>query len=179
MEVWLFRLLVVAAAALFLKQMLVRYRLLARAPGALQAPELGPRIRAFVSEIVFQSKTIAARPVVGIAHLLVFWGFCAFAGYTTVEALRGLGIVDLTGTAAFHAYEVALVPFASGVLAGITLLAIRRGVLRPRALGAYVSKESLLISAFIAMLMITFLVDTLLIGSGDAHAGVAVGGVPL
>jgi len=174
MEVWLFRLLVVAAAALFVRQMLVRYRLLARAPGALEAPELAPRVRAFVSEIVFQSRTIAARPIVGIAHLLVFWGFCAFAGYTSVEALRGLGIIDLTGTAAFHAYEAALVPFASGVLAGITLLAIRRGVLRPRALGAYVSKESLLISAFIAILMITFLVD-----AADAHAGVAVGGVPL
>ena len=60
MEVWLFRLLVVAAAALFVRQMLVRYRLLARAPGALEAPELAPRVRAFVSEIVFQSRTIAA-----------------------------------------------------------------------------------------------------------------------
>lgn len=174
MEVWLFRLLVAAAAALFLRQMLTRYRLLARAPGALQAPELGPRIRTFVREIVFQSRTIAARPVVGIAHLLVFWGFCAFAGYTTVEALRGLGVVDLTGTAAFHAYELALVPFAVGVLGGIVLLAVRRGVLRPRALGAAVSKESLLISAFIAILMITFLVD-----AAAAHGGRAVGGVPL
>jgi Fe-S oxidoreductase len=174
MEVWLFRLLVAAAAALFVRQMLTRYRLLARAPGALEAPELGPRLRAFVSEIVFQSRTIAARPVVGIAHLLVFWGFCAFAGYTTVEALRGLGVVDLTGTAGFHAYTMALVPFAIGVLGGIVLLAIRRGVLRPRALGAYVSKESMLISAFIAILMITFLVD-----AGGAHAGVAVAGVPL
>lgn len=174
MEVWLFRLLVVAAAVLFARQMLTRYRLLARAPGALQAPELGARIRTFVSEIVFQSKTIAARPVVGVAHLLVFWGFCAFAGYTTVEALRGLGIADLTGTAAFHVYELALVPFALGVLGGIAFLAFRRGVLQPRALGAYVSKESLLISAFIAILMITFLVD-----AAEAHAGRAVAGVPL
>jgi Fe-S oxidoreductase len=174
MEVWLFRLLVVAAAALFARQMLARYRLIARAPGTLEAPELGPRIRAFVSEIVFQSKTIAARPLVGIAHLLVFWGFCAFAGYTSIEALRGLGIADLTGTAAFHLYQVVLVPFAAGVLAGITLLAVRRGVLRPRALGAYVSKESMLIAGFIAVLMITFLVDV-----ADAHQGLAVAGVPL
>ena len=34
----------------------------------------------------------------GIAHALVFWGFVAFGGYTTVEFLRGLGIVDLTHT---------------------------------------------------------------------------------
>jgi hypothetical protein len=141
MEVWLFRLLVLAAVALFARQMLARYRLLARAPGTLAAPDLGPRIRTFVSEIVFQSRTIAARPVVGVAHLLVFWGFCAFGGYTLVEGLRGLGLVDLTGTAAFHAYELALVPFAVGVLGGIVLLAFRRGVLRPRALGATVSRS--------------------------------------
>jgi Fe-S oxidoreductase len=174
MEVWLFRLLVVAAIVLFGRQMLTRYKLLARAPGALEAPELGPRIRTFVSEIVFQSRTIAARPVVGIAHLLVFWGFCAFAGYTAVEALRGLGIVDLTGTAAFRAYRLALVPFSVGVLAGIVLLAIRRGVLRPRALGLRVSKESLLIAGLIAVLMITFLVD-----AAEAHQHVSIADVPL
>ncbi len=179
MEVWLFRLLVVAAAALFVRQMLARYRLVARAPGGFDTSDLAARLATFVSEIVFQSRTIRARPVVGLAHLLVFWGFCAFAGYTTVEALRGLGIVDLTGTAAFHAYELALVPFAVGVLGGIVLLAIRRGIVRPRALGATVSKESLLISAFIALLMITFLADLFLFTAGDAHAGRAVAGVPL
>jgi Fe-S oxidoreductase len=174
MEVWLFRLLVVAAAALFVRQILARYRLIARAPGGFDTADLGTRAVTFISEIVFQSRTIRARPIVGLAHLFVFWGFCAFAGYTTVEALRGLGIVDLTGTTAFHAYKMALVPFSVAALIGILLLAIRRGILRPRALGAYVSKESLLISAFIAILMITFLVD-----AAEAHAGRAVAGVPL
>ena len=174
MEVWLFRLLVVAAIAFFARQMLVRYRLIARAPGGFDTSDLGARVATFVSEIVFQSRTIAARPVVGVAHLLVFWGFCAFGGYTLVEALRGLGLVDLTGTAAFHAYRLLLVPFSVGVLAGIVLLAIRRGVLQPPALGATVSKESLLIAVFIVVLMVTFLVD-----AAEAHAGRAVAGVPL
>jgi len=173
MEVWLFRLLVIAAAALFARQMLARYRLIARAPGGFDTTGLGARAATFVSEIIFQSRTIKARPVVGLAHLFVFWGFCAFGGYTMVEALRGLGLVDLTGTGAFHLYKMALVPFSVAALAGIVLLAIRRGILRPRALGAYVSKESLLISAFIAVLMITFLVD-----AAEAHRG-AVAGVPL
>jgi Fe-S oxidoreductase len=88
--------------------------------------------------------------------------------------LHGLGIVDLTETAAFRVYRLALVPFSVGVLGGIVLLAIRRGVLRPRALGATVSKESLLISAFIAILMITFLVD-----AAEAHQGRALAGVSL
>ena len=29
-------------------------------------------------------------------HAFVFWGFVAFGGYTSVEFLYGLGIVDLT-----------------------------------------------------------------------------------
>ncbi len=174
MEVWLFRLLVVAAIAFFARQMLVRYRLIARAPGGFDTTGLGSRVATFVSEIVFQSRTIKARPVVGLAHLGVFWGFCAFGGYTLVEGLRGLGLVDLTGTAAFHVYRTVLMPFSVAVLAGIVLLAIRRGVLRPAALGASVSKESLLISVFIAVLMVTFLVDAV-----EAHAGRQLAGVPL
>jgi Fe-S oxidoreductase len=179
MEVWLFRLLVVAAIALFARQMLTRHRLMARAPGGFDTSDLGARIRTFVSEVVFQSRTIRLRPIAGLAHLGVFWGFCAFAGYTTVEGLRGLGIVDLTGTAAFHVYRLALVPFSVAALAGIVLLAIRRGILRPPGLGATVSKESLLIAAFIAILMITFLVDTALVAGGEAHAARAMAGVPL
>ena len=41
-------------------------------------------------------------------HAFVFWGFVAFAGYTSVEFLRGLGIVDLTHTGWFDAYRIAL-----------------------------------------------------------------------
>ena len=87
----------------------------------------------------------------------MFWGFLAFGLYTTVEFLKGLGIVDLTGTAWFQAYRVALTPFAVAVLAGIAYLAIRRGVFRPPGLGTHVSLESIVIAAFIATLMITFL----------------------
>lgn len=174
MEVWLFRLLVLAAGALFARQMLVRYRLIARAPGGFDTSDFGARAATFLSEVVFQTRTIRARPIVGLAHLGVFWGFCAFAGYTTVEGLRGLGIVDLTDTTGFHIYRAALVPFSVAALVGIVLLAIRRGVLRPRALGLTVSKESLLISAFIAILMITFLVD-----AAEAHQGRSVAGLPL
>jgi Fe-S oxidoreductase len=173
MEVWFFRVLVVAAVALFARQMLTRYRLVARAPGAFDTSDLGTRAWIFLREIVFQSKTIKARPVVGLAHLGVFWGFCAFGGYTVVEGLHGLGLVDLTGTAAFQVYKQALVPFSLAVLAGILLLAFRRGVLRPRALGA-LSKESLLISGFIVTLMVTFLVD-----AAGAAEHVRVGEVPL
>jgi Fe-S oxidoreductase len=173
LEIWLFRLLVLVSVGLFAWQMATRYRLFARAKPNLDVSGAARRVRTFISEIVFQSRTIANKPVVGLAHLFVFWGFCAFAGYTLVEGLRGFGIVDLTGARLFHLYELALVPFSVAVLAGIVLLAIRRGIVRPPELGVRVSSESILIAAFIATLMVTFLVDV-----AGAHEGVTLGPVP-
>ncbi len=111
-----------------------------------------------------QSKVIAERPLVGLAHALVFWGFVAFAGYTGTEFLAGLGIVDLTHTTAFRFYSYALVPFAAAVFSGILVLLVRRVVFRPEALGT-LSGESVLIGAFIATLMVTFLLDFRLPGT--------------
>jgi Fe-S oxidoreductase len=101
-----------------------------------------------------------------MAHALVFWGFVAFGGYTTVELLAGLGLTDWTDAAVFRAYERALVPFAWAVLTGIVLLIVRRGLVRPRALSltGRVSRESLLIGLFIVMLMVTFLLSLRLEG---------------
>ena len=50
-----------------------------------------------------------------------------------------------------------LVPFALFVLVGIVFLLIRRAFVRPVALGAKVSIESIVIALFIATLMITYL----------------------
>jgi Fe-S oxidoreductase len=117
----------------------------------------GARIRRFILDVLLQRQTIRERPVVGVAHAFVFWGFLAFGGYTVVEFLRGLGIADLTGGAAFRAYRVALVPFAAAVLIGIAILLVRRVFLRPVALGSTVSVESVVIGIFIVTLMTTFL----------------------
>jgi len=173
LETWLFRLLVAAVIGLFAWQMRTRYRLYARSADNLDLSDIGARVRTFIAEVVFQTRTIRERPVVGLAHLFVFWGFCAFAGYTAVEGLKGLGLIDLTDSHAFAIYRLALVPFSLAVLAGIVLLLVRRAVLRPAALGRPVSKESLLIGVFIATLMITFLVDV-----SNAAAGVSVAGAP-
>jgi Fe-S oxidoreductase len=160
-EVWVFRLLVLAAIVAFGTQIASRARLVGRAKNNLQLDRFPARLRRVLVEVVFQSKTIAAKPVVGTAHALVFWGFVAFGAYTTVEFLAGLGIADWTETAWFHAYERLLVPFAWAVLGGMILLSVRRGLVRPAALSltGRVSKESLLIGVFIAALMVTFLLS--------------------
>src|SRR5215831_2499812 len=141
----------------FAAQMATRVRLIAAAPGHFGIGDAWAHARRFVLDVLFQVRTIRERPIVGAAHALVFWGFLAFAAYTSVEFLRGLGIVDLTGTRWFFAYRVILVPFATAVLGGILFLLIRRVIFRPKALGATVSLESIAIALFIATLMITFL----------------------
>jgi Fe-S oxidoreductase len=150
-------LLVVVFAGAFAAQVATRVRLIAAAPNNFSLENLPFRLRRFTLDVLLQRQTIRERPVAGLAHAFVFWGFVAFGLYTTVEFLRGLHIVDLTGTGWFHVYRLVLTPFASAVLAGIVYLLIRRAFVRPVGLGTKVSAESIVIALFIAALMITFL----------------------
>jgi len=147
----------VAFVGAFAVQVATRVRLIAAAPGEFALDDMGGRIQRFLVDVVFQVQTIRERPIVGLAHAFVFWGFVAFGGYTTVEFLHGLGIADLTETRWFFAYRIVLVPFATMVLGGILFLLVRRAVFRPAALGSAVSIESIVIALFIATLMATFL----------------------
>jgi len=162
-------LLVVVFVSLFAGQVYTRLRLVRRAGGSFDTANAPARASRFLREVVFQTKVIAEKPIVGVAHALVFWGFVAFAGYSASQFLKGLRLIDITGTAAFHLYSLALVPFAVGVIAGILFLLVRRVFLRPEALGP-LSGESVLIGGFIATLMITFLLEFFHLVEGPAGA---------
>jgi Fe-S oxidoreductase len=166
-DVWLFRLVVFGAVVAFGAQIVSRLRLVRRAKNNLRLNGFAARSGRVLFEVVLQTKTIADKPIVGLAHAFVFWGFVAFGGYTTVEFLAGLGIVDWTATGWFHAYERLLVPFAWAVLAGMAFLGVRRGLVRPAvlSLSGRVSKESMLIGLFIVTLMVTFLLSFRLEGT--------------
>jgi Fe-S oxidoreductase len=157
MEVWLFRIVFVLFIAAFIAQMSTRLRLIRRAKNNFSFSHLPGRLRRFFFEVILQSKVIERKPLVGVMHGFVFWGFVAFAGFTAIEFLGGLGVADLTGAAWFRYYSMGLVPFAALVIIGIVYLLVRRVVYRPEALGRRVSAESVLIGGFIAFLMITFL----------------------
>jgi Fe-S oxidoreductase len=157
MSTVVFWLLFVAFVSAFAAQVARRVQLMAVAPQTFSLDNLGFRVNRFLVDVVFQARTIRERPITGIAHAFVFWGFVAFGGYTLTEFLSGLGIVDLTHTAWFTAYRVALTPFAVAVLGGILFLLIRRAFVRPVGLGTKVSIESIVIALFIATLMITYL----------------------
>lgn len=159
LETWIFRLLAAVFVGIFLAQMATRFRLFLAAKNNLGLAGIGARLKRVFFEVGLQSQVVSERPWVGVAHAFVFWGFVVFSGYTLAQFLEGLGIVDLTGAGWFHAYARALVPFASAVFAGIVLLLVRRVFVRPAALGETVSVESVLIGVFIAVLMLTFLLE--------------------
>jgi Fe-S oxidoreductase len=114
---------------------------------------LGPRVRELVWEVVLQAKVIRERPLPGLAHAFVFWGFCAFALVTLNHIAIGFGIGFLT-PGGFYFQLVAV--FAVLVAISITGLYIRRFIVRPKWLGA-LSYESGVIAFLILVLMVTYL----------------------
>jgi Fe-S oxidoreductase len=151
---WILLLVFIGA---FAAQVARRVQLIAAAPDTFSLDQLGVRTGRFLLDVVFQRKTITERPLTGLMHAFVFWGFVAFGGYTLVEFLYGLGLIDLTHAPWFRAYRIALTPFATLVLLGIVYLLIRRAFVRPVGLGTKLSIESVVIALFIATLMVTFL----------------------
>src|SRR5947209_5966956 len=68
----------------------------ARPDADFHVEPLGPRIRQFVWEVLLQGKVIRERPLAGLAHAFVFWGFCAFALITLNHLAAGFGLSFLT-----------------------------------------------------------------------------------
>ena len=123
----------------------------------LSMQHLGRRVRDFIWEVVLQGKVIRQRPLPGLAHALVFWGFCAFALVSLNHFAEGVnaGLLNrYTWPGKFYFAFAAV--FAIGVSIGIAGLAFRRFVVQPRWLG-HVSYESGFIAFLIFLLMITHL----------------------
>src|SRR5579863_5065035 len=118
---------------------------------------LGPRIGRFIWEVMLQGKVIFDRPLPGLAHAFVFWGFCAFALVTVNHLATGFGVTLIPRESPFGRIYFGFVAiFAIAVAAGITGLALRRFVSRPIWLGK-VSSESGVIALLIFLLMVTYL----------------------
>src|SRR5579883_646557 len=116
---------------------------------------IGKRVWDFFWEVICQAKVIKERPAPGLAHALVFWGFCIFGLITINHFLTGLGfpILDNMFGDAYKKFAAAF-----GVLVAISIfgLFVRRFFVRPRWLGE-LSKESGIIAGLIFTLMVTFI----------------------
>src|SRR5579863_7250398 len=133
--------------------------------------DLARRVRAFVWEVLLQGKVIQQRPAAGVAHALVFWGFCAFALITVNHIATGFGVPFLSrdsrdaGFGRIYFGFVAI--FAIAVAISITYLAARRFIERPIWLGK-VSPESGIIAGLILLLMVSYLAGLWFADTGAA-----------
>lgn len=121
-----------------------------------QLRPLGPRIRKLLWEVAAQGLVIAQRPLPGLAHALVFWGFCVFALVTLNHFAAGFGAEFLSHDGFSRFYFLFAAAFAVAVAIAIAGLAFRRFVIRPKWLEP-LSPESGLIAFLIFALMATYL----------------------
>jgi Fe-S oxidoreductase len=129
---------------------------------------IGKRVWDFVWEVLLQAKVIRERPLVGAAHALVFWAFCAFALVTLnhCAVIFGCGFLDPAGRVGRIYFDFAAI-FAIGCGAGILGLFVRRFFVRPKWLGE-LSWGSGFVALLIFALMATYLAAFFVTGPGGA-----------
>jgi Fe-S oxidoreductase len=128
-----------------------------RATTDFELSPLGPRIRQFVWEVMLQGKVIEQRPLPGLAHAFVYWGFLAFGLATVNHIASPFGGRFLTRDTAFGGFYLGFVAvWALVVAVSIAGLFVRRFVARPVWLGK-VALESGFIAVLIFTLMATYL----------------------
>ncbi|MEO7028108.1 MAG: heterodisulfide reductase-related iron-sulfur binding cluster [Acidobacteriaceae bacterium] len=126
-------------------------------PAGTLAP-LGKRFWAFFWEVLCQAKVIEQRPLPGLAHAFVFWGFLAFVLVSLNHFATGvrLGFLQHTGFVGTFYFGFAGV-WAALVAVSIAGLFVRRFFVRPIWLGKKVSYESGFIAFLIFLLMVTYI----------------------
>ena len=151
---------IVVSLTLFLRKFLAAIKIiLAAKPDAdFHLAPIGPRIKKVLWEVAAQGQVIRQRPLPGLAHAFVFWGFCVFALVTMNHFAAGFGVGFLSGSGFSRFYFLVAGVFAVAVAISIAGLAFRRFVIRPKWLEP-LSPESGLIAFLIFALMITYLAN--------------------
>jgi len=117
----------------------------------------GKRLKRFFSQVLFQSKVIKDRPVVGLSHAFVFWGFLCFILGTLNHFATGFGGTILGHGRFYEIFSFFLFIIAILVLLGIISLAVRRYIIRSPWL-TYPSFDSAVVISLITILMVSYLI---------------------
>jgi Fe-S oxidoreductase len=158
-EIILLLVLAAASATLFFLRFapILRTILSARKDLGWSLSPINRRIRDFVWEVLCQGKVIRERPLPGLAHAFVFWGFLAFALVSLNHLAVGLRVGFLPPTSLVGSFYFTFAAiWAALVAVSIAGLFVRRFFVRPIWLGK-VSAESGVIALLIFLLMATYL----------------------
>ncbi|HTH54374.1 MAG TPA: (Fe-S)-binding protein [Edaphobacter sp.] len=160
LEILLLVLGILASLGLFLWRFapILRTILRSRKDPSFSLHPLGRRAWDFFWEILCQAKVIRQRPLPGLAHAFVFWGFLAFALVSLNHLANGFNLGFLPPASPIgNFYFLFAAAWALLVAISITGLFIRRFFVRPLWLGRKVSYESGVIALLIFLLMATYL----------------------
>lgn len=150
-----FVLLAVASTWHFTRVSWSRLRSMRYAKGTLPTDHIGERLWRVFKKVALQEEVIRGRPLTGILHALVMWGFFAFAWASAGHISLGLrGLDAAKENSGWYGSFIAV--WACAVLLGILGLTYRRFVIRPKALGP-LSLTSGIVAFLIAALMVTYL----------------------
>ena len=151
--------LTVAGAGYFVYELFRRIQIIKAGKPDCGHEATGTKVGRFISEVIFQSKVIKDRPIVGILHALVFWGFLAYIGVTVNHFLKPFGLDYLHGGIG-ELYILFVQIFSVLVLIGILLLALRRFFMTPDYFEkGKISYTSGVVAILITALMMTFLIE--------------------
>ncbi len=149
---------------------LLRY--VAMGDGRPTLDHIPERVRGFMTYVVGQRRVIA-EPA-GVLHLFIFWGFIILQGETIEYLIRGLyndfRMSMVLGHTLYNFILLLQDVFGVLVLVAIVIGVVRRWVSRPRHV--VLSVDAIVISTFIALLMITkFLANGAEIAQFGANLG--------
>jgi Fe-S oxidoreductase len=156
MTVILLLFLTVVSVGYFARVVARRLGTIAKARPKLPSDQVGRRLWQVFCEVFLQTRVIRERPMAGILHALVMWGFFVFAWVSAEHFLQAFQGLDNAARDESW-YGLFAGAWALAVLVGIAGLSFRRFILRPPSLGK-VSVSSGLVALLIAGLMITYLV---------------------
>ncbi len=153
---WLILWLVfLAAVGMFAWRVVFLVRLLKLGRAENRFDRFGQRLRNVLA-YVFGQRRLLDEPLVGIPHLLIFYGFLVFLLATTGMLLQGMFPGLRIPTVEQSHYLAPVVDlFAVLVLGGLVVSSFRRFVIRPE--GLQLTRDATLVNLLIASLMVTYL----------------------
>ncbi len=158
---WIEKVLFLAAAALAiglaLAEFLRKLRLVGSGRRTARLDRPWRRLGRMAFTVFFQVPVIAQRPVTGLFHGFIFWGFLVFLGVTLNHVVEGFQ----EGFSLFgHGALYSALLFAANLFAGLIIISVlyffvRRYIVRLKSLERP-SWQSLTVLGFILMLMLSF-----------------------
>jgi Fe-S oxidoreductase len=157
------------AVTLFVRRVVFLVRLLMLGRPEKRWDRVGARLKR-VGVYVLGQLRMLDEPLVGIPHLLIFYGFLVFLLATTGLLVQGLFPTLALPSVEENRYLAPVVDiFAVLVLGGLAVTSFRRFVLRPA--GLQLTWDATLVNVLIAALMVTYLLATAfrLVAAGETH----------